>query len=101
MKIARITGSVTSTVKDTKLAGLVLLLADLVDGEGGVLEKAVVVADTCSAGPGDTVLVVAGSAARIPSKVGGLPVDMTAVAIIDHIDIPGNASRPASSRRKT
>ncbi len=101
MKIARITGSLTATVKDPKLAGLVLLVADIVDAGGAVLEKAVVVADTCSAGPGDTVLVVAGSAARIPAKVGGLPVDMTAVAIVDHIDIAsGVAPRASSSSRR-
>ncbi len=87
MRIARITGTATATVKDPKLSGLTLLVADIVDGAGKVLDPAVVVADACSAGVGDLVLVVSGSAARVAARTGGLPVDMVAAAIIDHIDI--------------
>lgn len=102
MKIARITGSVTATVKEGSLSGIALLLADIEDGAGEVLERAVVVADTCSAGPGDLVLLVTGSAARLPARIGGVPVDAAVVAIVDHIDLAGGGSRPApSSRRKS
>lgn len=87
MKIARITGTVTATVKDSKLSGATLLVANIEDGAGNVQEEAVVVADTCSAGRGDLVMLVSGSAARLPASVGGLPIDMAAIAIIDHIDI--------------
>jgi ethanolamine utilization protein EutN len=87
MKIGRIIGTVTATVKDPKLSGAVLLVANIEDGEGNIQEEAVIVADTCSAGPGDLVLLVSGSAARLAAKTGGLPVDMAAIAIVDHIDI--------------
>ena len=100
MKIARITGTVTATVKDPKLSGLTLLVADIEDGAGGVIEKSVVLADACAAGVGDIVLVVTGSAARIPARTGGLPVDMVAAAIVDHIDIRAASGPTTSNRRK-
>lgn len=100
MKIARITGMVTATVKDPKLSGLTLLVADIEDGTGGIIEKSVVLADACAAGVGDLVLVVSGSAARIPARTGGLPVDMVAAAIVDHIDIRAGKGPTTSSRRK-
>lgn len=102
MKIARITGSVTATVKESGLSGIALLVADIEDGKGTVLERALVVADTCSAGPGDLVLVATGSAARLSARTSGVPVDAAVVAIIDHIDLAGGEGRPSSpSRRKS
>jgi len=100
MKIARITGTVTATVKDAGLSGTVLLLGNVEDGAGAVLETAVVAADTCGAGPGDLVLLATGSAARLPQKLGGQPVDATIVAIIDHINIKAGTARPKSSSRR-
>ncbi|WP_136660470.1 EutN/CcmL family microcompartment protein [Nitratireductor sp. XY-223] len=100
MRIARITGTVTATVKDASLSGTALLLCNVEDGAGAVLEKAVVVADTCGAGAGDLVLLATGSAARLPAKVGGLPVDATVVAIVDHIDIRAGTTRSATSNRR-
>lgn len=85
MKIARVTGTVTATVKDSQLVGLKLLLTDIVDAKGGLLEAAVVAVDTCGAGVGDQVLLVSGSAARIPAGVSALPVDATIVAVIDDV----------------
>lgn len=100
MKIGRITGTVTATVKDPKLSGVALLIADVEDGRGNVMEQSLVVADTCSAGVGDVVLLVTGSAARLPAKVGGLPIDMAAVAIVDHVDIAASSNNTPSSNRR-
>ena len=101
MKIARIIGTVTATVKDPRLAGVTLLVANVEDGAGNVLEPSVVMADACSAGVGDTVLAVSGSAARIPARTGGLPVDMVAAAIVDHVDIRAGDGPATSNRRKS
>ncbi|NKB60840.1 MAG: ethanolamine utilization protein EutN [Gammaproteobacteria bacterium] len=87
MKIARITGLMTATVKDMKLNGVKLLVADIEDGLGNPLESSVVVADTCGAGVGELVLVTTGSAARLPDGIAGLPVDLATIAVIDHLDI--------------
>ncbi len=87
MKIARVTGTVNGTVKDSQLTGFALLVADVEDGRGELLEKAVVAVDTCGAGVGDLVLIVTGSAARTVTKVGGAPVDAAVTAIIDKVDV--------------
>ncbi|MFZ1816260.1 MAG: EutN/CcmL family microcompartment protein [Rhizobiaceae bacterium] len=101
MKIGRIIGTVTATVKDARLSGITLLVADVEDGRGNVLEASVIAADTCSAGVGDIVLLVSGSAARLPAKVAGIPVDMAVAAIVDHIDMRESAgSNVTSSTRK-
>jgi microcompartment protein CcmK/EutM len=97
MKIGRVTGHVTATVKDAQLAGQKLLMVNIEDGEGAVLERAVVAADTCSAGPGDMVLVLMGSAARLPAAVAGLAVDATIVAVLDDIHVAGE--RPSRRSR--
>ncbi len=95
MKIGRVIGHVNATIKDTQLAGLKLLMVNIEDGEGEVLEPAVVAADTCSAGPGDMVLVLMGSAARLPAAVAGLAIDATITAVLDDIKItvPKNGGR--------
>ncbi len=95
MKIGRVIGHVNATIKDTQLAGLKLLMVNIENGEGEVLEPAVVAADTCSAGPGDMVLVLMGSAARLPAAVAGLAIDATITAVLDDIKItvPKNGGR--------
>ncbi len=87
MRIARVIGTVTASVKDTKLAGHKLLVVDIQDGEGNLLEPSVVAVDSIGAGTGELVLVVIGSAARIPAGVSNIAVDATIVAIIDEITL--------------
>ena len=106
MRIARVTGTATATVKDPALSGATLLVVDVEDGAGAVLEKSIVVADACGAGVGDMVLIALGSAARMPAGAAGAPVDATAVAGVDRVDLAAPAGRPArastgtASRRK-
>jgi len=89
MKLARVTGLVTGTVKTTNLTGQKLLVVDLIDAKGKVQDGSVIVTDVCGAGHGDTVLVATGSAARLPAELAGTPTDATAVAIIDDIKLGG------------
>jgi len=85
MQLARITGSVTATVKDARLVGQKLLLADLVDGSGAVLAPARVAVDTVGAGVGDMVIVTSGSAARMGQGLSTLPVDLSIIALVDAV----------------
>ena len=87
MRIARITGRVSASVKAAQLTGRKMLLADYVDAGGDLVEPAAVVVDACGAGPGDIVLVATGSAARIPAQASGVPTDATAVAVIDQMSV--------------
>ncbi|MEM9012560.1 MAG: EutN/CcmL family microcompartment protein [Pseudomonadota bacterium] len=87
MRIARVTGTVTATVKEAELTGKTLLIVDVEDGRGKVLTPALVAVDTCAAGVGDLVLLAEGSAARLPAALAGAPVDAAAVAVIDRVDL--------------
>lgn len=91
MKIARVTGTVTATVKDPQLVGHKLLIVDIENGYGDVEERSVVAVDTVGAGVGEYVLIVLGSAARIPRRVSGIAVDASIVGIIDQISIQTSA----------
>ena len=90
MKLARVTGTVTATVKDTPFSAQKMLLVDIVDAEGTVLEPAVVALDVCSAGPGDLVVVTMGSAARLPTQTSGVGTDATVIAIVDEVTVDGS-----------
>jgi ethanolamine utilization protein EutN len=87
MRVARVIGTVTATAKDAQLTGHKLLLCDIIDGSGKLLEPSVVAADTCGAGVGDTVMIVTGSGARLPAGLAGVPIDASIIAIVEHITI--------------
>lgn len=87
MKLATIIGTVTATAKDAQLAGHKLLVCNIIDGAGAVIEPGVVAADTVGAGTGETVLITFGSAARLPAGTAGIPVDAVITAIVDNIKI--------------
>jgi microcompartment protein CcmK/EutM len=85
MEIARVTGTVTATVKDESLNGRKLLMVVRVDARGSELAPVEVAVDSQGAGVGDTVLIVRGSAARQPSTTRSAASDLTIVAIVDHV----------------
>ena len=87
MRLARVTGRVSASVKTGKLTGVRMLVADYVDPEGEVLERGVVITDACGAGPGDLVIVATGSAARIAAEAAGIPTDATAVGFVDQLSV--------------
>ena len=66
------------------MSGHKLLVCDVIDGAGKVVEPAVVAVDTVGAGVGETVLLVFGSAARLPAATSGIPIDAAVTAIVDH-----------------
>ena len=105
MRIARITGRVSASIKASQLSGHRMLIADGIGPDGAVLETGIVLTDACDAGPGDIVLVATGSAARIAGQTAGIPTDASAVAIVDHMsigseDVDVNALRHARPARR-
>ena len=85
MKVVRVTGTATATIKAQGLAGHKLLVVDVIDAREKVLEASIVAVDTVGAGRGDLCLMVEGSAARIPAN--GLPIDAALIAVIDTISV--------------
>ncbi|BAZ41140.1 ethanolamine utilization protein EutN/carboxysome structural protein Ccml [Calothrix sp. NIES-4101] len=87
MQIAKVRGTVVSTQKEPTLRGVKLLLLQLVDEEGQLLQKYEVAADSVGAGVDEWVLVSRGSAARQIQGNEQRPLDAAVVAIIDTIHV--------------
>lgn len=87
MRLANVIGTVTATSKDAQLVGSKLLLTNVVDSNGKVVEACIVAVDTVGAGVGDHVLLVEGSSARIPPAVASMPVDACIIAVVDTVSV--------------
>ncbi len=87
MQIARIIGSAVATVKDPKLTGLKLLVAQKATPDDKVYGDPFLVADTVGAGEGELVILVEGSSARKTLKTTDAPVDAVIIGILDSIEV--------------
>jgi carbon dioxide concentrating mechanism protein CcmL len=87
MQIAKVRGTVVSTLKDPSLRGTKLLMLQLVDEEGNLLPKYEVAVDNVGAGLDEWVLYSVGSASRQIQGNEQRPVDAAVVAIIDTVRI--------------
>lgn len=85
MELARIEGSVVSTVKVDRLHGHKLMLVELLKPEIKPSGTFLVAVDTVGAGVGEVVLVVRGSSARQTDKTAKVPTDTTIVGIVDGV----------------
>lgn len=88
MILGRVVGTVVATRKDEKLVGAKLLIVRPVDPSGKLDGNYVVAVDTVDAGRNDTVLVVAGSSARMAAGQKDSPVDAAIVGVVDQIEVP-------------
>jgi microcompartment protein CcmK/EutM len=87
MQMAEVLGSVTAPEQVASLRSHRLLAVRRVDADGqgyGLCEVAV---DLVGAGPGDRVLLVAGSAARQVHETRTVATDLAVVAIVDSVDL--------------
>jgi microcompartment protein CcmK/EutM len=84
MQLARVVGSVVATRKEESMQGLKLLLVRPLDEEGRESGNAIVSADAVGAGPGEIVLIAAGSSARQTLVTDKRPVDSVVMAIVDN-----------------
>lgn len=89
MYLARVVGTVVATRKDDRLEGRKLLVVQPLDEKGRESGKCVVAVDTAQAGHGETVLVVAGSSARLTALTKDCPVDVAIVGIVDTVALDG------------
>ena len=89
MLLAKVVGSVVATRKELSLGGLTLLLVRPVNDEGQEMGVHLVAADAVGAGPGEIVLIAAGSSARQTLATDKRPVDAVVMAIVDSWSIDG------------
>ncbi len=85
MDLARVVGTVVSTVKDSQLEGLKLLLIRPVDPEGEFTGPAMIGLDAVGAGSGETVFYVTGKEASFAFLPDHVPADVSVVAIVDAV----------------
>lgn len=87
MRLAKVRGTVVSTVKDDSLRGVKLLLVQLISESGNPQDDYEVAADVVGAGIGEWVLVARGSSARQQQRYSEKPVDAAIIAIIDTVSL--------------
>lgn len=90
MIVGKIVGSVVCTQKDPSLVGKIILIVQPIRLEDLSNHGSSYVAlDAVGAGPGELVITVGGSSARMTEGFSQTCVDQSIVAILDNIEIRG------------
>ncbi|MDH4278550.1 MAG: EutN/CcmL family microcompartment protein [Acidimicrobiia bacterium] len=100
MRIARVVGAATGTAKAEGLAGRKLLVVDIVDAAGKVVQSGEIAVDDLGAGVDDWVVLATGSAARQTGSTRGLPVDAAVIAILDEVVVGGKSIHRSTDKPK-
>ena len=99
MKLAKVVGTVVSTIKSPIFEDRALLLVDLLQPDGEPTGAYLIALDTVGAGAGETVLVLdEGSSARQIVGAPFGPLRTVIVGIVDAIDVPAGQPRDAGAR---
>jgi len=98
MELAKVEGSVVSTVKVERLHGQKLLVISLLKPDMQCSGTHLVAIDTVGSGTGDVVLVVRGSSARQTEQTAKIPTDTTIVAIVDTVVYRGQKTYEKDSK---
>jgi microcompartment protein CcmK/EutM len=89
MTLGKVVGTVVATRKEPSMDGLKFMVVRSVDTEGKETGGHVVAADAVGAGPGELVLIAAGSSARQTLATQNRPCDAVIMAIVDSWEIGG------------
>lgn len=87
MQLARVVGEVVSTMKDTNLDGITLLVVQPIAASGEPAGRPLVALDSVGAGVGEHVFYVRGREASFPFLPAEPPADATIIGIVDHWDM--------------
>ena len=88
MKIAKVVGSVVSTISAPVFDGQRLLLCDYVDPSGEPTGGYVIAVDVVGAGAGETVLILdEGNGARQIMEMKTAPIRAVVVGVVDEVAI--------------
>ncbi len=89
MKLARVVGTVISTINAPALDGRTLLVCDLLDPTGRPSGGYTIAIDSVGAGAGETVLLLdEGTSARQVLGAPGAPIRTVVVGIVDAVTGP-------------
>ena len=84
MHLARVVGEVVSTIKDSNLTGIKLLVLQPIAASGDAAGRTLVALDSVGAGVGEHVFFVRGREAAYPFYPVEPPTDASIVGIVDH-----------------
>lgn len=87
MLLGKIIGTAVATIKTEDLEGVKLLVVQLVDKNQQPVGSPRVAADATQAGIGDLVFLVRAREAAMALEKTFVPVDLTAIGVVDHVDI--------------
>jgi ethanolamine utilization protein EutN len=87
MILGRVVGTVVATRKDPRLEGKTLLIVKPVSPDGKDEGGYVVSVDSVGAGYKETVILVAGSSARLAEGCKDRPVDSAIIGIVDRVSL--------------
>ncbi len=95
MKLARVVGTVVSTINAPDFDGRTLLVCDLLDLDGMPSGGYLIAVDSVGAGAGETVLLLdEGNSARQVLSAPGAPIRTVVVGIVDAVT--GEQAKPAA-----
>ena len=93
MKLARVVGTVVSTINSPAFDSRTLLLCDLLDPAGTPSGGYMIAVDSVGAGAGETVLLLdEGNSARLVLNAPGAPIRTVVVGIVDEVTGAGTTS---------
>ena len=92
MKLARVVGTVVSTVKNSPLEGKKILIIKPIDRSGAFSGRAMLALDSVGAGVGERVFYVRGKEGSFPWYPQDTPSDCSIVGILDSYNFSSEAS---------
>jgi ethanolamine utilization protein EutN len=87
MQLARVVGTVVSTIKDAQLTGVTLLVIQPLSTSREPVGRTLVATDAMGAGVGEDVFFVRGAEASFPFYPVVVPTDASIVGIVDRVDV--------------
>ncbi len=87
MRLVKVLGSITSTIKDPTLKGFKILLVQCIETDLKGRQEYFVAVDTVGMGEGEIGLIVTGSTAKRTEVTKKKNVDAAIVAKVDRIDL--------------
>ncbi len=98
MQLARVIGTVVSTIKDTNLDGHKMLMVQPITPDRSSFGRPLVALDAVGAGVGEFVFFVRGREAAFPFYPGEPPADACVVGIVDSWDVPATGNGAPASK---
>jgi microcompartment protein CcmK/EutM len=93
VQLGKVIGTVVSSVKDSNLVGLKLLVVQPLSPERTPIGRCLVAVDSVGAGVGEEIFFVRGREASFPFHPTQVPTDANIIGIVDSMDLEKGTDR--------